>query len=61
VVPPQSTHPPLTKRILALDPAFDGKFRRIHSLESRDAFYDYIYQKSLQRLRAEAAASEAQE
>ena len=28
----QSTHPPLAKRILAIDPAFDGQFPHINSL-----------------------------
>jgi len=28
----QSTHPPLAKRILAIDPAFDGQFQHINSL-----------------------------
>ena len=28
----QSTHPPLEKRILAIDPAFDGEFPHIRSL-----------------------------
>lgn len=50
----QSTHPPLVKRILALDPAFDGQFQRIRSLPSRDAEYDRLYEASIRRARAEA-------
>jgi Zn-dependent protease with chaperone function len=49
-----STHPPLTKRILAIDPAFDGQFQHIISLPSRDAEFDRIYEESVRRARAEA-------
>jgi len=52
----QSTHPPLKKRILAIDPAFDGRFQRIHSLPSHDAEYDRLYEESVRRARAEAEA-----
>jgi Zn-dependent protease with chaperone function len=49
-----STHPPLTKRILAINPAFDGQFQHIISLPSRDAEFDRIYEESVRRARAEA-------
>jgi Zn-dependent protease with chaperone function len=51
-----STHPPLTKRILAIDPAFDGQFQHIISLPSRDAEFDRIYEESVRRARARAEA-----
>lgn len=60
----QSTHPPLEKRILAIDSAFDGQFQHIKSLlvqeaiNLREAGYDLRYQESLRRARAEAEASE---
>lgn len=54
----QSTHPPLVKRILKIDPLFDGKFQHIHSLPSRDAAYDLRYEESVRRMRAQAAADE---
>ncbi|HUL92119.1 MAG TPA: M48 family metalloprotease, partial [Burkholderiales bacterium] len=54
----QSMHPPLAKRILAIDPAFDGAFPRIHSLPSKDAAFDRVYERSLERARAEAEAEE---
>jgi len=50
----QSTHPPLTKRIRALDPAFDGAFQRLRSLPSLEAAYDLRYEESVRRARAEA-------
>jgi hypothetical protein len=56
----QSTHPPLEKRILAIDPAFDGQFQHLKSLPihdaetSREAGYDRLYQETLRRARAEA-------
>ena len=52
----QSTHPPLVKRIHAIDPAFDGQFQRIRSLPSRDAEYDHRYEENVRRARAEAQA-----
>jgi len=51
-----STHPPLNKRVLAMDPAFDGQFPHIQSLPSRDAEYDQRYEESVRRARAEAEA-----
>jgi Zn-dependent protease with chaperone function len=52
----QSTHPPLAKRILAIDPTFHGQFQRIWSLPSRDAEYDRRYEESVRRAQAEARA-----
>jgi len=57
----QCTHPPLLKRILKIDPQFDGAFPKIHSLPSREAAYDLRYEESVQRMRAEVAAKEGQE
>ena len=57
-----STHPPLTKRILAIDPAFDGQFPHINSLprqadaNPREVKYDRLYEESVRRARAEAKA-----
>jgi Zn-dependent protease with chaperone function len=51
-----STHPPLSKRILKIDPQFEGKFQHIQSLPSHEAAYDLRYQESIRRMRAEAAA-----
>jgi Zn-dependent protease with chaperone function len=57
-----STHPPLAKRILAIDPTFDGQFLHINSLPrqtddtSPEARYDHLYEESLRRARAEAKA-----
>ncbi len=53
-----STHPPLNKRILALDPKFDGAFQHIRSLPSTDAKYDLVYEESVRRARAEAARTD---
>ena len=59
-----STHPPLAKRILAIDPAFDGKFEHIKSLPqqtgeaARKTQLDSLYQENLRRARAEAKARE---
>lgn len=57
-----STHPPLPKRILAIDPAFDGQFQHIMSLPRPEvaeaAAYDQKYQESLRRAREEAKLRE---
>jgi Zn-dependent protease with chaperone function len=59
-----STHPPLAKRILAIDPAFDGTFEHIKSLPkqtgeaARESQLDRLYQENLRRARAEAKARE---
>ena len=52
----QSTHPPLIKRILAIDPLFDGRFQHIKSLPSPDAAFDCIYEESVRRARASEKA-----
>jgi Zn-dependent protease with chaperone function len=55
-----STHPPLAKRILAIDPAFDGQFAHVQSLPrpkedfSQEAKYDQEYEETLRRARTEA-------
>jgi Zn-dependent protease with chaperone function len=58
-----STHPPLAKRILAIDPMFDGQFIHIKSLPSqpetedpREAQLERQYEESVQHARAEAKA-----
>jgi Zn-dependent protease with chaperone function len=62
----QSTHPPLAKRILAIDPAFDGQFQHIKSLPrqtdeiSREKQYDRLYEESVRREREEFKAREEQ-
>jgi Zn-dependent protease with chaperone function len=60
----QSTHPPLAKRILAIDPAFDGRFPHINSLPrqtggtSQEKQYDRLYEENVRRAREEAKARE---
>jgi Zn-dependent protease with chaperone function len=55
-----STHPPLAKRILAIEPMFDGEFPKINALprqpdETREeAKYDRLYEENVQRAREEA-------
>jgi Zn-dependent protease with chaperone function len=60
-----ATHPPLLKRILAVDPAFDGQFHHILSLPRPEiaeaAAYDQKYEKNLRRAREEAKRLEEQE
>ena len=57
-----STHPPLTKRILAIDPGFDGQFAHINSLPrqadetSEEIKYERQYEENLRRARVEAKA-----
>jgi Zn-dependent protease with chaperone function len=59
-----ATHPPIQKRVLAIDPAFDGQFAHVNSLprqpdeNSRESQYDRLYQESLRRARIEAKARE---
>ena len=59
-----STHPPLAKRILAIDPSFDGQLVHINSLprqpheNSREAQYDRLYEENLRRARIEAKTRE---
>ncbi len=58
----QATHPPLAKRILAIDPAFDGLFPHLRSLPrpaddtSSEVKAEQLYEESLRRARAEAKA-----
>ena len=58
----QSTHPPLAKRILAIDPAFDGQFPHVQSLPRQaedtpeEARSEQLYEESLRRARAAAKA-----
>jgi len=55
-----STHPPLAKRILAIDPAFDGQFPHVQSLKrptedfSEETKYDREYEETIRRARTEA-------
>jgi Zn-dependent protease with chaperone function len=55
-----STHPPLAKRILAIDPAFDGEFPHVQPLPrpsveaSQEAKYDQEYEETIRREREEA-------
>ncbi len=57
-----STHPPLAKRILAIDPAFDGQFPHVNSLPRQAdanpeaAKYDRLYEESVRHAREEAKA-----
>lgn len=57
-----STHPPLAKRIRAIEPAFDGQFPHINSLPrpaeetSEEKKYDRLYEESVERARREAKA-----
>ena len=59
-----STHPPLVKRILAIESDFDGQFVHVNSLPrhmetgSHEAQLDRLYEASLRRARAEAKARE---
>lgn len=55
-----STHPPLVKRIQAIEPAFDGKFTHIKSLprqpdiNAREVQYERQYEANLRQAREEA-------
>jgi Zn-dependent protease with chaperone function len=55
-----STHPPLAKRILAIDRAFDGQFPHVQPLKrptedfSQEAKYDQEYEETVRRAREEA-------
>jgi len=57
-----ATHPPLAKRILAIDPAFDGQFPHINSLPrqteetSQEKKYDQLYEENVRRAREQAKA-----
>ena len=55
-----STHPPLTGRILAIEPDFDGQFPHLNSLprpvenDSKEIQYEQLYEENLRRQREEA-------
>jgi Zn-dependent protease with chaperone function len=62
-----STHPPLTERILAIDPYFDGQFQHINSLprqpkdDSPEVKLDNLYEENVRRAREEAKLREESE
>ncbi len=45
-----STHPPLVKRIQAVDPAFDGHFSKVKSLPPNQYERDQVYEQTLARV-----------
>ena len=49
----QSTHPPLAKRVLAIDPAFDGQFPKVKSLPPNQYERDQIYEQTVARAMSE--------
>ena len=57
-----AAHPPLAKRVRAIDPAFDGRFPHINSLPrqtdetSQEKQYDRLYEESVRRAREQANA-----
>jgi Zn-dependent protease with chaperone function len=59
-----STHPPLPKRILAIDPAFDGQFQHINSLprvplnDSQKTKAELVYEENVRRAREQAQERE---
>jgi Zn-dependent protease with chaperone function/uncharacterized tellurite resistance protein B-like protein len=48
----QSTHPPLAKRVLAIDPAFDGQFPKVKTLPPNQYERDQVYEETLARVLA---------
>ena len=48
----QSTHPPLAKRVRAIDPAFDGNFPKVKSLPPNQFERDQAYEENLARMMA---------
>jgi Zn-dependent protease with chaperone function len=52
-----STHPPLAKRILAIDPTFDSQFPRVKSLPPNQYERDQIYEQTVARAMAEVRQS----
>jgi Zn-dependent protease with chaperone function len=46
----QSTHPPLAKRVLAVDPAFDGLFPKVKALAPNQYERDQIYEQAVARV-----------
>jgi len=49
----QSTHPPLAKRVLAIDPAFGGQFPKVKTLPPNQFERDQVYEQTLARVMAE--------
>ena len=55
-----STHPPLARRILAIDPQYDGQFPHIKAVPrppedySQEIQYDQVYEERLRQAREEA-------
>jgi Zn-dependent protease with chaperone function len=49
----QSTHPPLAKRVLAIDPAFDGQFPKVKMLAANQYERDQVYEQTLARVMSE--------
>jgi len=49
----QSTHPPLAKRVLAIDPAFDGQFPKVKSLPPNQYERDQVYEQTVARVMSE--------
>jgi len=45
----QSTHPPLAKRLLAIDPAFDGQFPKVKTLPPNQCERDQAYEQAVAR------------
>ena len=45
----QSTHPPLAKRVLAIDPAFDGQFPKVKTLPPNQFERDQAYEQAVAR------------
>lgn len=45
-----STHPPLAKRVQAIDPAFDGHFAKVKSLPPNQYERDHVYEQTLARV-----------
>lgn len=62
-----ATHPPLEKRISAIDPYFDGQFQHINSLprekkdDSQEVKLDNLYEENVRRAREEAKLREESE
>ena len=62
-----ATHPPLEKRISAIDPDFDGQFQHINSLprapkdDSPEVKLDNLYEENVRRAREEAKLHEEPE
>jgi Zn-dependent protease with chaperone function len=46
----QSTHPPLAKRVRAIDPAFDGQFPKVKTLPPNQFERDQAYEQAVARI-----------